>query len=179
MIFCVVADTHGEIENLRKTFRKAVNNLHAETFIHLGDNYDDMRAVESENIEIIQVPGIFSSYYQKNKPDNRIIRQLEGWKFLLSHTPVADAKDLPTDINPQLTAQSDTVDVLLHGHTHIPEIATEPGYIRINPGNLRQNDKKGYPPTFCILDAQPNTLDIKIYQLYSDEIFLSHKFMKE
>jgi len=179
MIICVVGDTHGEIENLRKAFRKAVNSLHAETFIHLGDDYDDMKAVESGGTEVIQVPGIFSSYYQKNKPENRIICTFGGWKFLLSHTPVTDAKDLPTDKDPQITAQSDVVDVLLHAHTHIPEIATEPGYIRINPGNLRQKDKKGYPPTFCILDPQPNTLDVKVYQLYSDQVFLSRKFTKQ
>ncbi len=179
MIICVASDSHGEIENLHKAFRTAIDDFGAEIFIHLGDDYDDVKAVENDVTEIIRVPGIFSTYYKDDKLENRIIRELDGWRFLLSHTPDADAKDMPDDIDPRATAQSDKVDVLLHGHTHTPEIKLESGYIRVNPGNLKDNDKKGYPPTFCIIDAQPNTLDVKIHQLHSGGLFQSCKFTKD
>ncbi len=179
MIIGVVSDTHGEISNLRMAFRRAVQESGAEVFIHLGDDYDDMKAVEAGNTEIIRVPGIFSDYYSRDEVENRVIRELGEWRFLLSHTSDADSKDLEGDMDPRKIAESNRVDVLLHGHTHIPEIALEKGYIRINPGNLRDKDKKGYPPTFCIIDAGPDSLDVKIFQLYAEEEFLARKFNRE
>jgi putative phosphoesterase len=178
MRICAVSDTHGEIQNLRRVFDQSRSRYGVKAFFHLGDDYDDMRGISQDGVEIVRVPGIFSSYYTDRSIENRLIRSLDGWKFLLSHTPEGTERDLPGDMDPQGSVLSDGVDVLLHGHTHIPEIVQEPGYIRVNPGHLKDGDKKGYPPTFALIDAQPSRMEIQILLLINGDTYQARSFSR-
>ena len=125
------------------------------------------------------MPGIFSEQYQNKHIPNRLIREFNGWRFLISHTKDATPNDLKDDIDPHKIMESGRADVLLHGHTHIPEIIKEAGYIRINPGHLKNNDKRGYLPTYCVIGVSPDSLDVKIYLLKDRNLFLAQKFPKK
>ena len=174
----IVSDTHGELRNLRLIYKKAIMEIDAKVFIHLGDDYDDMTAIETGEIEVIKVPGIFSSHYQDKSVPNRIIREFEEWRFLISHTKEVVPHDLKGDINPHKAMEHRKADVLFYGHTHIPEIALVNGYIRINPGHLKSDDKRGYPPTYCVTEISCDSLDARIYSLQSGKEMLSGKFNK-
>ena len=176
MRIAAVSDTHGELENLSKAFRRSVREFGIDVFIHLGDDYDDMNYIESGVVQVLRVPGIYSSHYSDPGIRNRVIREFEGWRFLLSHTPNVDGRDLPGDIDPAEVMASGKADVFLHGHTHIPEISTEKGHMRINPGHLRSNDKRGYVPTFCVMDLDGDSLDANIHLLDAEGTLFSRKF---
>lgn len=160
MKIVVVSDSHGNIENLNRVKDKAVE-VNASAFIHLGDNYDDVDAVDFSEIEVIKVPGTRCPEYLDKPFLRRIIKDFDGWSFLISHM-----NELPEN-----SSTHKNIDVILHGHTHKPEIYERNGIIRINPGHLIQCKHRGYEPTYCILEVNPEFLVVNIFFLKNDEVF--------
>ncbi|OPX17807.1 hypothetical protein BXT86_04550 [candidate division WOR-3 bacterium 4484_100] len=172
----VVSDSHSYIKNLNRAV-EALNRLGAEVIIHLGDNYQDMEQIGGENF--LRVPGVFSDYYQDKNIPNRLIKDFAGWRFLLTHTVDSHPNDLPDDIRPEELFAENRVDVVLYGHTHIPDIEKKGNIIFINPGHLRDTDKKGFPPSFCLIDVTPEMLKAEIHTLNNLEIFKEAIFEKK
>lgn len=169
----VVSDTHKHIVNLSK----AMDYLTAQgvdRVIHLGDDYTDADEIGVQNV--IRVPGVFCDAYQDSKIRNRLVHNFAGWRFLLSHTLASHANDLPDDPKPEVLIRDKRVHVVLYGHTHIPEIKQEHGVIFINPGHLKNEDKKGFPPTFGYIELTINTLLVRIYILRGSSILKEDKF---
>ena len=102
-----------------------------------------------------------------------------GWSVLVSHTVSSHENDLPDDIEPEELIRNKKIDVVLYGHTHIPDIKREEGIIFVNPGHLKDEDKKGYSPTFCLIDFSEYTITIEIYELRDNSIFKEEFFKKE
>ena len=170
----VVSDTHGHIENLQKAI-KALEGMGAQVICHLGDDYDDLKAVQfPRRMELVQVPGVFSTYYRDPEIPNRVVREWEGKRFLLTHTRGRHENDLPTDPDPQELVSRHEVDVVLYGHSHIPDLKEEEGVLWINPGHLKDEDKKGYPPTFALISLEGSDLQVKVFELYSLKELLSY-----
>lgn len=169
----VVSDSHGHIENLRRAVM-ALYKAGAEVIVHLGDDYDDVNALsDQERTAIIQVPGVFSPYYQEPGIPNRIIEEWEGVRVLLTHTPAAHENDLPTDLDPAAVVARGEVRVVLSGHSHIPEVQEEGGVIWVNPGHVKNDDKKSYPPTYALLDITGIEIRVRIVDLYAgQELFV-------
>jgi putative phosphoesterase len=169
----VVSDSHGHVDNLRRAI-KAMNGGGAEVIIHLGDDYDDVKALsDQERTTIIQVPGVFSTYYQEPGIPNRIIETWEGVPVLLTHTPEPHQNDLPTDLDPKAVAARGEVRVVLSGHSHIPEVREEEEVIWVNPGHLKDDDKKGYPPTYALLKITGTEIQVRIVDLFGgQELFV-------
>ena len=165
----VVSDSHGQRENLRH----AVKDMHeagVEVIAHLGDDYDDVTSLSfHEGMTIIQVPGVFSTYYQDPGIPNRIIEEWEGVRVLLSHTPVAHENDLPTDLDPEAVATRGDIRVVLSGHSHIPEVKEKGAVIWVNPGHLKDDDKKGYPPTYALMEIAGTEIRVRILELFSGQ----------
>jgi putative phosphoesterase len=169
----VVSDSHGHVDNLRRAI-KAMNKGGAEVIIHLGDDYDDVKALSGQGgTTIIQVPGVFSTYYHEPGIPNRIIETWEGVSVLLTHTPEAHQNDLPTDLDPKAVAARGEVRVVLSGHSHIPEVREEEEVIWVNPGHLKDDDKKGYPPTYALLKITGTEIQVRIVDLFGgQELFV-------
>ena len=83
------------------------------------------------------------------------------------------------DIKPEEFIQNKMVDVVLYGHTHKPDIEKEGKIIFINPGHLKDEDKKGYPPTFGLLEFSEKDIIIKIYDFKNETIYKEESFKKE
>ena len=149
IIKCIKENT---LENLRKVVGWLINNQHIKVIVHLGDNYDDTNVFENLNAKIIKVPGVFSSYYQDNDIPNRVIEIFNGRKVLITHTEYCHENDLPDDIKPEELVSKKAVDVVLYGHSHIPRIEQKQSILYINPGHLKTEDKKGYPPSVAVID---------------------------
>jgi putative phosphoesterase len=169
----VVSDSHGHIENLRLAV-KALYKTGAKVIVHLGDDYDDVKALsEQERTMIIQVPGVFSPYYQDPAIPNRVIEEWEEVRVLLTHTPEAHKHDLPADLDPKAVAVKGEIRVVLSGHTHIPEVKEEGGVVWVNPGHIKDDDKKGYPPTYALLEISGTEIRVRIVDLYTgQELFV-------
>ncbi|HID92570.1 MAG TPA: YfcE family phosphodiesterase [bacterium (Candidatus Stahlbacteria)] len=166
----VLSDSHGNLEYLRETGLWLIQNG-ASLLVHLGDDWDDTKAVEELGIMILKVPGVFSSYYQDPSIINRRIEKLVGFQVLLTHTVSSHENDLPTDIKPEDVIAKHQADIILYGHTHIPNLEIKEGILWLNPGHLKIADKKGYGPSFGILDLREYEAVGKIIDLKTkDEI---------
>ena len=175
----VVSDSHGYRDNLGDAARKIVEDEEAEVIVHLGDDYDDTEVLEQFGVKIIKIPGVFSDYYQDRAIPNRLVEEFEGWKVLISHTESSHENDLADDLVPEEIIERGEVDVLLHGHKHKPNIEEKGGVIRINPGHLKDEDKKGSPPSFAVIDFEKKKLRAKIIGLFKDDEITSAEFNKK
>jgi len=173
----VVSDSHGELENLEKAVEWLVKNEKVEMIIHLGDDSDDAREIEKFRVEVLKVPGVFENHYQNPTIPNRIVKEFKGWKVLITHTEKSHENDLPTDLKPEKLVEEKAVNIVLHGHTHIPRIEEKDGVLFVNPGHLKKEDKKGYPPSFAVIDFEEETLKVKIVSLDGRE-FLTKTYVK-
>jgi len=167
----VVSDSHGEKHNIIRISTIA-REENVDEIIHLGDDYDDAELLIKEGFEVERVPGVYSAYYTEKNVDNRKIIENEGWKILLTHTKEKHENDLPGDISPEDLIRDNLVDIVLYGHTHIPAIAKQGDVYLINPGHLKSTDKKGFQPTYAILDIDKETINVTIKKLDSRDIVL-------
>lgn len=176
----VVSDSHGHLENLRRAI-KAMREAGVDLIVHLGDDYDDVKALSGqEGAGIIQVPGVFSTYYQEVGIPNRIIEEWEGVRVLLTHTPEAHKNDLPTDLKPEEVIARGEVRIVLSGHSHIPKVKERGGVIWVNPGHLKDDDKKGYPPTYAILEIAGTEVRANILTVFAgQELFAYHSVVRK
>ena len=167
----VVSDSHGEKDNIISV-SKIAREAKADKIIHLGDDYDDADFLVEQGTHIERVPGVFSAYYTEKDIDNRKTIELEDWKILLTHTKEKHENDLPDDISPEDLVRDNKVDIVLYGHTHIPAISKQGDVYLINPGHLKTEDKKGFEPSYAILDIDKETIHITIKKLNSGDIVL-------
>jgi len=147
----VISDSHNNLEYLSEA-GLWLNQNGASLLVHLGDDWDDTNAIERLGVKILKVPGVFSSYYQDSSIINRRIEKMAGFQVLLTHTASSHANDLPADLKPEDVIINHQADVILYGHTHMPNLEIKEGILWLNPGHLKIEDKKGYEPSFGMLD---------------------------
>lgn len=170
MIIGVMSDTHGHLTEMRLAARKMVENYGASVIIHLGDDSTDADELQGIASDVISVPGIFEERYNSPVTPKRIIKEFDGISFLLTHTPTSNPTDKPDDIDPTALAVDGDVKVILHGHTHHPEISEKNGAIYINPGHLNPKDNRGDKPSFAIIETNKLRINVKFVSL-DGEIF--------
>lgn len=167
------SDSHGEVNNLKDAAWKLVYNWHVKMFAHLGDECEDVDAIKDMRLEIIQVPGVYCQHYQDPGITNRVIKEFEGQRILFTHTAQTHKNDLAGDPDPEQLASEKKVDVVAYGHTHIPEAKLENGVLWVNPGHLKDTDKKGHPPSFAVLDIDQDAVRVLLVDLKTGDIFNS------
>lgn len=164
----LVSDTHGELENLREAMRQLVREWHVDAVAHLGDECEDAVVCgEFSGIEVITVPGVFCEHYRDPSIPNRLVRELEGYRVLFTHTPGAHANDRPEDPRPEELVARGEVDVVAYGHTHVPTVEERDGALWVNPGHLKSQDKKGHAPGFAVVDLTADRVEVRLVDLAS------------
>lgn len=174
MLVVVMSDTHGELDNL-KSILPRIREINPDLVVHLGDNYEDAELLR--DFPLLRVPGVYESYYSKPEVPNRIILNLSGWLSLLTHSHLRHENDLPWDPDPQDLVRRKAVDLIIHGHTHIPRAELIEGVVYINPGHMKKEDKNGYPPTFSVIEAEEE-LKVRIIEL-SGRVMLEKSFTRK
>jgi len=164
----VISDSHGYLDLLRKAGEKLVNTCRVSCIVHLGDESTDASVLRSL-CPIHTVPGVFEDSYHNDSCQNRIIIDFAGWKFLLSHTKHRHTTDLPFYIDPEKALREEGIEVMLYGHSHIPSIEELDGAVLLNPGHLKPDDRKGFPPTFGVIELDNGTMSAWIENLESGE----------
>ena len=173
-----VSDSHNHLDNLCLAVRKLIEEEKVETIIHLGDDYDDAQAIESPGIKLLKIPGVFSHYYQDPRIPNRLIKEFFPWKLLLTHAPTTHENDLPTDRDPEDIIAEEKINIVLHGHTHIPRIEEKDNVLWLNPGHLKAKDGRGYPPSYALVALEENQLKVRIIDLIKGQEILA-KILKK
>lgn len=175
----MVSDSHGNLNNLKKAYSLAVTRYKCDMFIHLGDDFEDPdKAGIGEGLELIKVPGVFHPLYKSRDLEQRMIKEIAGYKIMLSHTCTYHKNDTAWSLEPEKYVAKGLVDFLFYGHTHIPRIHREEnGVVLVNPGHLKDQDKKGYPPSLAIAEFGKNEVDIKVITLNEKDILFQKSFI--
>ena len=167
----VVSDTHGELDNLREAVRQLLDRWQVSTLVHLGDECEDLEVLhEFPELDLIQVHGVYCQHYQDPDIVNRLLKEIEGHRFLFTHTDQPHKNDLPGDPDPQVLARQGLVDVVAYGHSHIPDIRKEGNVLWLNPGHLKDNDKKGHDPTYAVVELSSEGGSIYLVNLKSQVV---------
>ncbi|HOB20356.1 MAG TPA: metallophosphoesterase [Candidatus Atribacteria bacterium] len=144
----IISDTHGRF------VQPAIIKMgKIDVLIHLGDHFRDIIPF----ISTFEIP----IHYVKGNCDAggnaplELQLNLSGKKFLVTHGHKYDVKMSMKQL--MLKADSINADVVLYGHTHIPEIFEENSILFMNPGS------PSYPktlkgPTVGIIEILDNRL---------------------
>ena len=178
MKIVILSDTHGSLIYIQKVVQQ-LDELNPDIVIHLGDDYADTTHFLNKSYKLLRVPGTWSSFYQDPSIPNRTLEELNGWTFCLSHTPETHYNDLDCDLDPKIVIEDGLCDIFLHGHTHIPSLTKKNNVIVLNPGHLKINDDRGFPPTYAIIESSAFQLDISIRYLLEDTLFLTSTVQKK
>jgi hypothetical protein len=158
----VFSDTHGHCALLRQVVGGILQDRHMDLLVHLGDDYDDAEVFYEFETPYLRVPGVYSDYYVDPRVPNRRIEDFEGWRTLLTHTRESHANDPRRSIKPERLIAQNEVDIVLFGHTHRPYLAEEKGILFVNPGHLKDRDKKGHEPTCALLDIRADAVGVRV-----------------
>lgn len=165
MLLGVVSDTHGNLKGIQELCRQ-LRQAGVTLVFHLGDDYRDTDWLAAEGFQVIAVPGLYCPEYHQPQIPRVRLEEVGGVRFLLAHSP--EHTDLgATNPKPQ---------VILSGHTHIPSLKRQEGVVWLNPGHLKEQDKKGYPPTYALLRLEPPRLQVEIIQLNDGKVLLADTF---
>ncbi len=140
----VLADTHNRLpESVRKMAKDA------DEIWHLGDVcaetiLDELRAIGPD---VTLVRGNCDSNFERPLVVN-LVRG--GLRFRLQHVPP--------------DRQPDDVDVLLHGHTHVPRNERRGHVLFLNPGCVTRPNR-GAPPSVAWLEIADGTISWKLIPL--------------
>ncbi len=173
MIVAVVSDTHGNREGML-LLAERLRSLGVQTLLHLGDDYQDLATLAQAGLEVFGVPGLYCPEYRNPQIPNRLVTELGGLKFLLTHTQARSNYDIPGDPDPEMTCYE--VDAVLFGHTHTPALEERQGIAWINPGHLRDRNDRGSSPTFALLHISDAELRVQIHLLTDGQLFQEKTF---
>ncbi len=131
MKFLVLSDSHSGL----RFMRLAVDRLHPDGIIHLGDYYDDGQVIKEENpmLPFYQVPGNCDRYRCPPDAPEMLCPEINGARVFMAHGHKYHVKmgtgALLSEAR-RLGAQA-----VLYGHTHQPDCHQEPdGLWVLNPG---------------------------------------------
>lgn len=161
----VMSDSHQNLNYVEKITDFLVKHYNIDYIVHLGDDYSDTKVFEKYDVKVIKVPGVFSTRYQDLNITNRKLVKFEGLYFMVSHTVKSHENDLPTDPVPEEIIENNKVDVFLYGHSHIPVIEKKNNILFINPGHLKTEDRKGYPPTVALLEVENKYIKVTLMEI--------------
>lgn len=180
----VISDSHKDFEALEAAI-EIFKKEKIDKIIHLGDDYGDIGSVINNNdsraaqgrdiIPVIKVPGVYDMEYLDPNIPNRVILDFEEVKILLTHSSEPHKKDFSTDGIPLDIAKKENVDIILYGHTHIPEISEKNGFIILNPGHIKKDDNRGYPPTYAVISLKDKNIKIKVIELLTGKELLKYE----
>lgn len=124
----IISDTHRYIMIIKRAIEIFDN---PDLIIHLGDNVQDVHAIEKlYSGKIINVSG--NCDFSVNVPSERI-EIIGGKKFFITHGHKYDVKHGISEL--KYRAMELNADVVLFGHTHVSKIIYERGIWFINPGS--------------------------------------------
>jgi putative phosphoesterase len=139
----VLSDTHG----VRFIAKKAVNKMEdIEILLHAGDLVEDARHLEGNNYRVYCVAGNCDAF--SLEPTEKIL-ELQGKKILLTHGHTYRVKRGYEQL--LFRAKEVSADIVVFGHTHVPENTYIDNILFFNPGSTAL-PKNGGPGTYGIIE---------------------------
>ncbi len=153
----VVSDTHGKAE----FFRKALEQMgKIDLLIHAGDHYRDAIGISNElGIKVVAVVGNCDWHVQGPQEEEL---EVEGFRILVTHGHLYGVKTDNTRLAERL--KKGKYNLIIYGHSHVPEITSLPGGFLFNPGSV-SSPRQGSSRSFGIVEIGKNGLVPYIHQL--------------
>lgn len=153
----VVSDTHGAAG----CFRAAIEQMgKVDMLIHAGDFYNDALALEKETgMKIVAVTG----NCDRPVPDmDEKELKVDGYKVLVTHGNKYGVKSGNHHLIEKL--KKGGYDLIIFGHSHVPEVVYLPEGILMNPGSPSR-PRGGSNRTYGIIETGPEGIKAYIHDL--------------
>ena len=142
----IVSDSHGRTDHLKK----AVALVKPERMLHLGDaegQEDYIASFCGCPLDIVKG----NCDYMSRLPAQKVI-PLGKHRIFMAHGHLHYVKGGLQEI--ESCAKDAGADVVLYGHTHLPELVYEPdGMVVVNPGSISYPRQEGRKPCYAVLDV--------------------------
>lgn len=141
----IVSDTHGELYNFDTAYKRTKPDL----VLHLGDvewQEEEIRSMCSCPVKIVKGN---CDYGHSLATDDMFDLGLH--RVWMTHGDKYNVK-YDTDFIIRM-AKERGCDVVLFGHTHVPEETIKDGIIALNPGSLTFPRQAERVPTYIVLDV--------------------------
>lgn len=148
----VMSDNHGRMAVMQKI--KEVEPK-ADYYVHCGDS----DAMEEELSGWIAVRG--NNDWKIELPESLLL-EVEDVRFFICHGHTYGYYNRELHMISEL--QDNQCQVMLFGHTHVPQCKKVDGYYLINPGSTtipRGGSKKGY----CVITVDNESIDVEFKEL--------------
>ncbi len=153
----VVSDTHGKTEFCRQAIEQMGR---IDLLIHAGDHYQDALKIGRElRIKIVAVVG--NCDWQVTGPQEEEL-EIEGFRILVTHGHLYNAKTGTSKLAEKLRAGK--YDLVIYGHSHLPEITRLPEGYLFNPGSV-SSPRQGSSRSYGIVEIGKNGLVPYIHEL--------------
>ena len=131
MKILIISDTHGDINKAEEAIR---SNSDIDLIIHLGDYFRDAQKLSDlfPNIPIEYIYGN-SDFMIEDVPAEKLL-EICGKRIFITHGHRYSVKWDYDKLYRK--AEEIKADVLLFGHTHVPDMIEKGGYYVLNPGSI-------------------------------------------
>ncbi|MFQ6791276.1 MAG: metallophosphoesterase family protein [Thomasclavelia sp.] len=149
----VMSDNHGNINAIDK-----IKELEADGdfYVHCGDS----EATPDELEGWLVVRGNNDWYYPY---DEEIVFEVEGVRFLVTHGHRYGYYNRKEAMVNDL--KKHYCDVLLSGHTHVPQDEQEQGFYLINPGSTTL-PRRGSEPMYCVIIVDNDQINVEFKKIF-------------
>ena len=154
----VISDTHGNLDAIKACVSEAGK---VDAWFHLGDFSAD--AEELNKITGLPVYSVCGNCDYRSSSPEELTVNIEGVKFLLMHGHKYSVAFDDT-LRACLRAEELECDMLLYGHTHIPELSSYGRIQVLNPGSPVR-PLGGSKPSFAIVTADNGTVKAQLIPL--------------
>ena len=149
----IISDSHGNRKLLFQAVDLLTEQHQAELLLHLGDDYEDAVEVKHAGYDVLMVPGLWCAAYRSIKVPNTLLQDFAGVRIGCAHTPE------------EVIGLRNKAEILLHGHTHTPEIKLDKHGIVMNPGHLKAARDRGSPASCGLIDIKSKAVNLHIFTL--------------
>lgn len=124
----VLSDSHGFTGRVNTILMKMESGGPIDALLHLGDGYDDLRALQVPLPPVHQAAGNCDHF----RSDTLNIVTLSGARLLLTHGHYQHVKEGTDDL--LSLALEENCRAAFYGHTHVPKMQWRNGILLLNPG---------------------------------------------
>lgn len=145
MRILVVSDTHNKHEYLDM----AIEEVQPDRIFHLGDGDGCeiyMEAVAGCPVEIVRGNCDFASTLPAE-----VVMRVGAHVVMLTHGHYYQVNYGTEELIE--AAREKGADVVMYGHTHVPEISEHHGILVINPGSISYPRQRGKEPSYAVVEV--------------------------
>lgn len=156
MKILIISDTHGDINKAEEAIR---SNSDIDLIIHLGDYFRDAQKLSDlfPNIPIEYIYGN-SDFMIEDVPAEKLL-EICGKRIFITHGHRYSVKWDYDKLYRK--AEEIEADVLLFGHTHVPELIEKGRYCVLNPGST-SDPREDANESYAIIDIDDGKIEPRL-----------------